>query len=96
MITPTVGRIVWFHDETCLDPAPIARITGQPSAAIITAVWGDRMVNLAVFDGNGKIHPRTSITLVQPGDACPPPGCAQYCEWMPFQKGQAAKQESWA
>src|SRR4051812_2510400 len=96
MIKPTVGRIVWFHDEQCQSPAPLARITGQPLAAIVTGVWGDRMVNLAVFDANGASHSRTSVTLVQDGAAAPPLGCVMYCEWMPYQKGQAAKLESLA
>lgn len=94
VIKPTVGRIVWFHDEACQAPAPLARISGQPLAAIVTGVWSDRMVNLAVFDANGVSHPRTSITLVQDGDVTPPFGSSLYCEWMPYQKAQAENQAS--
>lgn len=87
MIQPTVGRIVWFHDEQTSNP--LARITGQPLAAIVTGVWGDRMVNLTVFDANGIPHAKTSVNLVQPEDGGPPTGVSMYCEWMPYQIGQA-------
>ena len=48
-------------------------------------------MNLSVIDANGVPHSRTSVELIQ--DACPAPGGASYCEWMPYQKGQAAKTE---
>lgn len=80
MITPTVGRIVWFEDG--------ARKT---QAAIITYVLSDSLINVAVFDPNGIPFAKTSITLVQDQvDPVPFP----YCRWMPYQKGQAAKTEA--
>jgi hypothetical protein len=54
-------------------------------------VWSDTCVNLVVFNANGVPYNRTSVLLVQ--DANPVPG-SQYCEWMPYQKGQAAKTEA--
>jgi len=81
MITPTVGRIVWFQDG--VRPA---------QAAIITHVWSDVMVNLCVFDPNGIPFAKTSITLVQ--DYMTSPSGTPFCEWMPYQKGQAAKTEA--
>ena len=89
MIKPTIGRIVWFH------PAPADPIVGndgtQPFAAIITRVWSGVCVNLAIFDANGTPTNRTSVSLLQDAEA----GTADrmYCEWMPYQKGQAAKVE---
>lgn len=83
MIKPTNGRIVWFTDPT----GP----TLKQLAAIVTRVWGDRMVNLCVFDQNGIPFPRTSVPLLQNDDQ---PGDTPYCEWMPFQKGQAAKHDA--
>lgn len=84
VITPTVGRVVWFY--------PAGHPANQPPLpAIVTAPWGDRCVNLAIFERNGvpMSHPPTSVTLVQPGDPIPTAGC--YCTWMPYQIGQAAK-----
>lgn len=90
MISPTPGRIVWFHPTN----SPHDRLgmfgTGEPLAAIVARVWSDTMVNLAVFDPNGEAHSRTSIYLKQDGGREPSPG-EPYAEWMPYQKGQAAK-----
>jgi hypothetical protein len=88
MISPTVGRVVWFTpsaDDT------IVRNGTQPLAAIVTCVWSDTCVNLAVFDANGVATNRTSVLLIQ-DDAARPGG--YFCEWMPYQKGQAAKTEA--
>jgi hypothetical protein len=52
------------------------------------------MVNLTVFDHNGCPHSRTSITLIQEGDDPNLIGGRAWCEWMPYQKGQAAKTEA--
>lgn len=84
MITPTVGRIVWYHPPK---PTPY----DQPMAAIVTHVWSDTCVNLAIFCSNGRPMPEppTSILLVQ--DDNPVPTGGNYCEWMPYQIGQANK-----
>ena len=39
-----------------------------------------------LFDSNGAQHRRPSTALVQEGDSIPD---GAYCEWMPFQQGQA-------
>lgn len=88
IIEPTVGRVVHYFPATnssgpCLD---------GPLAAIITHVWNPRMVNLAAFLPAGAVMPATSVRLIQEGDALVD-GTAR-CEWMPFQKGQAAKTEA--
>ena len=87
MIQPTVGRVVLFHQGT----ADIFPGSHETRAAIVAHVWGDRMVNLCVIDANGDTHSRASVPLVQPEDEAPANGF--YCEWMPYQKGQAAKTE---
>lgn len=95
MIKPTVGRVVWYT------PSPIGVdgsgrkifqfpcTVGQPLAAIIAYVHSDSMVNLTVFDANGESHGVCSVDLIQDGQ--PKPEFGRYCEWMPYQKGQAAK-----
>ncbi|MGF6697629.1 hypothetical protein OKW38_002241 [Paraburkholderia sp. MM5496-R1] len=90
MIKPTVGRVVWFTPSSITASGNFA--PGAPLAAIVAHVHSDRLVNLAVFDANGVTHSRTSVPLLQDDEAVPVNG--YYAEWMPFQKGQAAKQES--
>lgn len=51
--TPTVGRVVHYVDH----------VTGKHFAAVIVHVWSDTCVNLAVFDSNGNLNPKTSVTL---------------------------------
>lgn len=85
MITPSVGRVVWFRAPGLVQDA-------QPQAAIVAYVHDDRTVNLMVIGGTGIPQPLQCVTLVQDGDAIEPGTC--YCEWMPYQKGQAAKHEA--
>jgi hypothetical protein len=90
MIPPTPGRIVWFYPSTNVGSSGFASpAEGQPLAAIVARVWSDSCVNLTVFDANGVPHSRTSVVLVQ--DGSPKPAGGHYAEWMPYQKGQAAK-----
>lgn len=81
MIKPTVGRVVWYHADRF----------AQTMAAIVSYVASDGRINIAFFDLNGVAGNRTSVRLVQDGE--PAPG-GEYCEWMPYQKGQAAKTEA--
>lgn len=82
-ITPTPGRIVWFH------PAPndnIPALAGQPLAAIVAAVHSDRYINLSVIDAYGHHHSAQSVYLAQPGDEAVP---VRHAKWMPYQISQA-------
>jgi glyoxylase-like metal-dependent hydrolase (beta-lactamase superfamily II) len=88
MIKPTVGRVVHFYPES--NDSMLYRGGDTPLAAIITHVHSDYCVNLAVFSAEGYALARTSVRLVH--DARPRSG-SQFCEWMPYQKGQAAKTE---
>ena len=90
MIVPSNGRVVLYHPGP-YDTTIRQHDKAKPLAALVTHVWGDRMVNLAVFDSDGVSHSRTSINLLQDDDA---PMEGSYCEWMAFQKGQAAKTEA--
>lgn len=85
IIKPEPGRHVHFYPRG-------SKPGDQPRAAIVAHVWGDRCVNLAVFDkeGNSVVNPPTSVVLVQPGDT-PPEGQA-FCTWMPYTVAKAAAQ----
>ena len=75
--------------------APDPALT-QPLDATVLAVWGDRMINVTIRDAYGKVFNKTSVTLLQPGDEPPKDADGNhvggYCEWMPYQTAQAAKQ----
>lgn len=90
VIAPTVGRKVWYTpaegDQHC------NRLGAQPMDATVVYVHGERMVNLAVVDHCGIAHAYPSVPLLQEGDSKPTTG--HYAEWMPYQKGQAAKTEA--
>ena len=49
MMTPTVGRVVYYNDN------------GSMRAAIIAHVWSENCVNLMVCDQNGNPSGRTSV-----------------------------------
>lgn len=93
MIKPTIGRVVWFwpYAPSLFGEFHFNGSLEQPCAAIVVAVWSDRCVNLVVYDHAGMSHSFGSVILVQDGDSKPERCC--FCEWMPYQKGQAAKAE---
>lgn len=92
IITPTVGRKVWYrpsaHDQQ--GPVPMQSSGDQPLDATIIAVWSAHCVNLLVTDMVGRTFPVLSATLVQ--DGYPVPSGGRYAEWMPYQQGQARKE----
>jgi hypothetical protein len=90
MIMPSNGRIVLFTPARSEDRPVAQHDPAQPLAAIVTHVWGERMINLCAFDSNGQPLAFTSVPLVQDGDPKPE---GFFAEWMPYQKGQAAKAE---
>jgi hypothetical protein len=92
MITPTVGRVVWYRPQEHIDGLT-QHDPAQPMAAHVAYVWNDELVNLLVIDHGGKVHSRTSVPLIQEGGTCTA-GSSPFCEWMPYQKGQAAKYEA--
>lgn len=90
MITPTNGRQVWYWRSGATYGV------NQPEAATVCYVQHDRLVNLQVLDQNGTSRGERNVVLRQPED----PELAQqvvvespFCEWMPYQKDQAAKTE---
>lgn len=88
IIKPTVGRKVWYRPSEQDIKGGMVSGNSQPIDATIVFVHSDRMVNLALFDANGMPHQRTSVDLVQDDGGASNQG-GGYCEWMPFQTGQA-------
>lgn len=87
-IDPTIGRVVLYF------PAPgqfLNRCGPQPMAATVVFVHDQRYVNLAVYDHNGIQHCYPHVQLVQEDDVYVTD--EHRCEWMSYQKGQAAKTE---
>ena len=80
MIKPTIGRVVWFWENT--------HNQTQPLTGLVCYVHSDTAVNLAVFDVNGNPTSKTSVYLYQ-GEGERP--ATYFAEWMPYQKGQAKK-----
>lgn len=75
MITPTIGRVVWVTRPGLSD---------QKEPALISYVYGDRMINVGGFDRSGTPFCATSVPLIQ--DDEPAPESGTYAEWMPYQK----------
>jgi hypothetical protein len=91
MITPTPGRIVWFYPD--VNDGRTRDSSGfVPLAAMVAKVIHERCVNLTVSGDDGTTYGAQNIVLLQEGFKLADPDRA-YAEWMPFQKGQAAKLE---
>jgi len=95
VITPTIGRRVWLFVKPGAKP-PFAHYEdgdgkSQPHDAGIAYVWGDRCINISVAGHDGTVHNLTSVPLRQEGD--PESAFGWWCEWMPYQVGQAKKHE---
>jgi hypothetical protein len=90
-IEPTIGRVVWYRH--CSLPANCSGVLakGEPWTAQVVFVHPTGRINVAGFDHSGQYFKAINIPLVQDGD--PYPG-EVYAEWMPYQKGQAAKTET--
>jgi hypothetical protein len=103
IIKPTVGRKVWYRPSKSDLHGPVPMTvagsvhagTAQPLDATVLAVWGDRCINVQVLDITGKAFTKMSVTLKQEGDTMPVDTEGEellgYCEWMPYQQGQAKK-----
>lgn len=74
MQKPTVGRVVHFFPAT----SDALYRNGEPLAATIVRVWSDTCINLALFDGDAKLHARCSVLLHQDGHERPEAGFAAW------------------
>lgn len=91
VITPTVGRIVWFWPSHIPDVKP----EKQPQAAIVTYVHDDRLINLSAFTHLGVPMAWNYVPLVQEND--PKPDDGHYAQWMPGRcKPTASIRWSWS
>lgn len=98
IIKPTVGRRVWFRPSAAFlanNPALTQFNPEQPMDAGIVYVHHDHMVNLIVTDHVGMTFQAPSVPLLA-GQYEPAEDGDVYCccEWMPYQKGQAAKADA--
>lgn len=87
MISPTVGRVVWYY------PAGKPH-TDQPYAATVAFVHDDNCINVGGFDMNGHPFADEKVLLVQGEDSYGNPSGGSWACWMPYQKGQAAKTDA--
>jgi hypothetical protein len=86
MIEPGIGRIVHFY--------PAGHAPGDlPHAAMIVGIRDARTINLAIFTPEGHQYRGLDVLLIQ-DDSDVRPTDRGYAEWMPFQKGQAAKTDA--
>lgn len=94
IVTTTVGRKVWYRPSAYDKSGPGGmQVAGeQPCDATVVCVHNDRLVNLVVFDHNGNMHKRTSVTLLQEDDVAP--NGPSYAEWMPYQTAQKKRHEA--
>lgn len=86
MITPTVGRIVWFYPGNGARSRMNA-IGDQPFRADIVYVSDTRRVSLNVDDHLGMRHFVAGAMLLQDDDRAPEG--VSYAMWMPYQKAVA-------
>lgn len=106
VITPTVGRKVWYrpcaNDLKGVFPMSVSGSieagNAAPLDATVIAVWGDRIVNVLVTDIMGRQFPVLSVDLLQPGDEpkkdIDGKVVGRYVEWMPYQAKQAEKERT--
>jgi len=98
VIKPTIGRRVWFRPSAAFlasNPILTQFNPEQPMDAGIVYVHHDHMVNLIVTDHVGKTLAVPSVALLA-GHYVADEDTDVYCccEWMPYQKSQAAKADA--
>lgn len=89
MIIPTVGRVVWVWPGKQTGSHVVLE-REQPWSGQVVFVHNEREVNVVGHDHVGHPFAVQRIRLRQDDDEAPED---IYAEWMPYQKGQAAKTE---
>lgn len=85
-IEPTVGRVLWYYPQFHRD-----EMGREPLSASIAAVNNNGTVNIGFLSQLGVHHNALEVPI---WDGQGPRPIYAYCEWMPYQKGQAAKTEA--
>jgi hypothetical protein len=94
-IEPTVGRVVWYWPE-----GAHAR-NEQPRSASVAHVIardgdprGPQYLNIGYLGTDGRHWDAQRVLLWQGEELDGPRPLGPHCEWMPYQKGQAARTEA--
>lgn len=86
---PTVGRMVHYWPADTVDDDVMHILDPkQPFSAQIVWLCESGLIGVVIHDHGGDRHFRV-VRLRQGDEAIPLP----FCEWMDYQKGQAAKTE---
>jgi len=91
MIKPTIGRVVWFWPDPSMPTLSGIESAAQPFTASICYVHDDDTISVGGFRHDGRTFVATMIPLYH-GEG--PRPLVPHAEWMPYQKGQAAKTEA--
>jgi len=86
MISPTVGRVVWYFES----PQDF-KAKAEPQVALITHVEDDNHVNIVKWDAKGEPKGLQGVTLWH-GEGDQAEG--YFVTWMPYQQAQAARHEA--
>ena len=87
MITPTIGRKIWFWpNQTNMFSCSVLDAT-QAFDATIVFVHGANRINIQTVDHVGTTYVLHNVYLQQEGAPEPLLGTF-YCTWMPYQLGQ--------
>jgi len=82
MISPSIGRVVWYYPPGSIDP--------QPWPALICYVHSEQCINLGGFKADGTPFDAREVHLVQ--DASETVKISNgYASWMPYQQKVAAE-----
>lgn len=85
MISPSIGRVVWYYPPGSIDP--------QPWPALICYVHSDRLINLGGFKADGTTFDAREVRLVQ--DVSETVKLSDgFASWMPYQQKVAAEAQA--
>lgn len=84
MITPTIGRKIWFWPNQTNTACYTVLDAAQAFDASVVFVAADDRVHIAFFDHTGVPFIRHDVPILQ--DDKPLPAGTCYCAWMPYQQ----------
>ncbi len=88
MITPTIGRKIWFWPNQTADASYTVLDAKQAFDASVVFVAKDERVNITFSDHTGTPFIRHNVLVHQGGEPVAAGTC--YCTWMPYQQSAAA------